>query len=75
MPKAPKSVIAILGLAIAGIQAIGELIKVAKPEPKDEVGKLKERLAKAEKELREAQVELEPDAKKALYEDRWDMYN
>lgn len=75
MPKTPKSVTAILGLAVAAIQAIGELIKVAKPEPKDEVEQLKERLAKAEKELREAQVELEPDAKKALYEDRWDMYN
>ena len=69
MPKTPKSVIAILGLAVAAIQAIGELIKVAKPEPKDEVEQLKEKLAKAERELREA------EAKKKSDEDRWDMHN
>lgn len=35
MPKTPKSVTVILGLVIAGIQALVELIKVAKQEPKE----------------------------------------
>lgn len=34
MPKAPKSVTVILGLVIAGIQAIAELLKVVKTEEK-----------------------------------------
>lgn len=34
MPKAPKSVTVILGLVIAGIQALAELIKVVKTEEK-----------------------------------------
>ena len=34
MAKTPKSVTVILGLVIAGIQAIAELIKATKPEEK-----------------------------------------
>ena len=36
MAKTPKSVTVILGLVIAGIQAIAELIKVTKTEEKND---------------------------------------